>query len=160
MWRNIMSLTKKKNWFYIIVQIYEIRAKVWVYKLSNINIHIVPHIYFELFYLQTWRIQTSLLRNAIYTFIVHTNKQTNKKGNSLPPTRFGRILLQPTRWQLKRLFTCIFSHMTFLMSHMTFLNNTQWIVYLIDMQWVEGEFLCPYIPLLYFYFCYQPYQTT
>jgi hypothetical protein len=46
------------------------------------------------------------------------------EGNSLPPARFGRILLQPTIWQVNRPSTCTFSHMTFLMSHVTFSNNT------------------------------------
>ena len=43
-------------------------------------------------------------------------------GNSLPSTRFGRILLHPLHgiWQVNRPSTCTFSHMTFLMSHVAF----------------------------------------
>ncbi len=45
-------------------------------------------------------------------------------GNSLPPTQFGGIFIQPTTWQVNKSSTCIFSHITFLMSHVTFSNNT------------------------------------
>ena len=45
-------------------------------------------------------------------------------GKSLNLTRFGGILLQPTTWQVNRLSTYIFSHVTFLINHVTFSNNT------------------------------------
>ena len=41
-------------------------------------------------------------------------------GNTLPTTRFGEILLQPTTCPVNRLSMCTFSHITFLMSHVTF----------------------------------------
>ncbi len=41
-------------------------------------------------------------------------------GNSLPLTRFGRIIFPSTIWQVNRPFTCTFSHMIYLMNHVTF----------------------------------------